>query len=78
MESYELNKALNENETVVLKSAMGEVYIEKMQEQWEMRAMDGAILILFDTVFCESYKNMELILEKECVASFDPTIFEVA
>ena len=78
MESYELNKALNENETVVLKSAMGEVCFEKMQEQWEMRAMDGAILILFDTMFCESAKNMELIFEKKCVASFDPTIFEVA
>jgi hypothetical protein len=78
MESYELNKAINENEIVVLTSAMGEVCIEKMQEQWEMRAMGGAILILFDTVFCESYKNMELIFEKECVASFDPTEFEVA
>ncbi|MBQ1295998.1 MAG: hypothetical protein IIY21_18270 [Clostridiales bacterium] len=78
MESYELNKAINENETVVLTSAMGEICIEKMQEQWEMRAMGGAILILFDTVFCESYKNMELIFEKECVASFDPTEFEVA
>lgn len=78
MESYELNKAINENEVIVLESAMGEIRIDRTDGVWEMRAMGGAILILFDTVFCESYKNMELIFEKECVASFDPTEFEVA
>lgn len=78
MESYELNRALNENDDVVLKSAVGEVRFEKMQEQWELYALDGAILIVFDAVFCESAKNIELYLCGKCVASFDPSIFEVA
>lgn len=78
METYELNKAINENEIVVLTSAMGEIRIDKMDGEWELHAMGGAILILFDTVFCESAKNMELIFEKECVATLDPTDFEVA
>lgn len=78
MESYELNKVLNENDIVVLKSTAGDVRIEKMQDQWDMYVLGGALLIVFDSMFCESATDMELLLGKECVASFDPTVFEVA
>lgn len=78
MESYELNKVLNENENVEIKCAVGHIWFEKMQDHWDMHMFEEAVLIVFDRMVCEAKDNLELYLEGNCVASLDPTVFEVA
>ena len=71
MKSYELYEKIKENGKVEFEIEGSKAVVERMEDQWELNLLNGAVLIVFTAMDCIDSGSIDLILDGQCVANIN-------